>query len=92
MATGPGFHLKEQHRQQLSTKLMLQLPADASPRELARVRRDMDRVVGGLPGDVFMALDALRLLADQGSPIAKLLFDSECEKLGLTRPMFSYRR
>lgn len=86
------LELSDQHRRQLSTKLMLQLPAGASLAEIVRVRRDMDRVVNGLPGDVFMALDALRLLADQGSPIAKWLFDSECEKLGLTRPMFSFRR
>lgn len=92
MTNGPGLVLKEQHRRQLSTKLMLQLPKDASPREIARVRRDLDRAVDGLPGDVFMALDALRLLADQGSPLAKLLFDRESERLGLTRPMFSYRR
>lgn len=86
------LELTERQRQQLSTKLMLQLPAGVPPRELAAVRRDMDRVVKGLPGDVFMALDALRLLADQGSAIAADLFDSECRRLGLTRPLFSYRR
>lgn len=88
---GLGFVLKEQHRRQLSTRLLLQLPGDATPEEIARVRREMDRVVMGLPGDVFMALDALRLLAEQGSEIAKLLFDAESERLGLTRPMHSYR-
>jgi hypothetical protein len=86
------LELSEQHRRQLSTRLMLQLPADASAREVARVRADLDRVVMGLPGDVFMALDALRLLADQGNEIAKDLFDFESRRLGLTRPMFSFRQ
>lgn len=86
------LELKEHQRRAFSTRLMLQLPPTASPREIARVRADMDRVIHGLPGDVFMALDALRLLADQGNTIAADLFDSESKRLGLTRPMFSVRR
>lgn len=84
--------LNEGQRRLLSNKLMLQLPTGIGPRELASVRRDMDRVISGLPGDVFMALDALRLLADQGNVIAADLFDSECRRLGLTRPSFSFGR
>lgn len=87
-----GFVLKEEHRQMLSNKLMLQAPQGMTPDQIIRTRRDLDRVVDGLPGDVFMALDALRLLADQGSEIAKLLFDSESERLGLTRPFFTIGR
>lgn len=82
------LELPEHVRRAFSDRLMLQVPIAPSERERARVRRDMDAAVMGLPGDVFMALDALRLLADQGNEVAKILFDSECEKLGLTRPKF----
>lgn len=85
------LELKEHQRRLIANRLMLQLPNGVSPREVARVRADLDRRVQGMPGDVFMALDAIRLLADQGNAVAKDLFDSECAKLGLTRPMFSYR-
>lgn len=86
------LELNEGQRRVLSNKLMLQAPAGIPPSRLAAVRRDLDRRVMGLPGDVFMALDALRLLADQGSAIAADLFDSECKRLGLTRPHFSAPR
>ncbi len=71
---------------------MLQAPADLTARQIAAVRRDLERVVDGLPGDVFMTLDALRLLADQGNQLAADVFDHESRRLGLTRPLVSYRR
>lgn len=86
------LELNEGQRRILSNKLMLQVPVGIPLAEMASVRRDLDRRVLGLPGDVFMALDALRLLADQGSAIAADLFDSECKRLGLTRPHFSAPR
>jgi hypothetical protein len=96
LAGGVGLvvplELTEAQRRFFASRLMLQLPAGVPPRELASVRRDMDRVVKGLPGDVFMALDALRLLADQGNAIAADLFDVESRRLGLTRPLTSYRK
>ena len=87
-----GFVLPEYARRAFSSRLMLQAPHDASPRELAAIRRDLDSRVRGLPQGAFMALDALRLLADQGNAVAADLFDSESRRLGLVRPVTSYRR
>lgn len=84
------FELTERQAAMMSTRLMLQAPPNLTPRQLANVRRDLDRRVRGLPGDVFMALDALRLLADQGNTIAADLFDMECRRLGLTSASFSH--
>lgn len=87
-----GLVLTEQQRRMLSTRLMLQAPTTLSPRQLAAVRRDLDSRVAGLPPGAFMALDALRLLADQGNVVAADLFDSESRKLGLTRPFHTFGR
>lgn len=84
------FDLPEHARKAFSSRLMLQLPGDVPPRELARVRREMDKVVMGMPGDVFMSLDALRLLADQGNKIAQHMFELECRRLGLTERFYSF--
>lgn len=86
------LELTEKQRRALSTRLMVQAPRGLSASQIANVRRDMDRVVNGLPGDVFMALDMLRLLADQGNVLAADLFDQEVEKLGLTKKFTSFRR
>jgi len=84
-----GLQLTEQQRRQLSTRLMLQMPKDLTPRQIANIARDLDRRIKGLPPGAFMALDALRLLADGGNEVAAYLFEIESEKLGLTRPSFS---
>lgn len=81
----------EGQRRVLSNKLMLQAPKDLAPSQLARIRRDLDHVVNGLPGDVFMSLDALRLLAEQGNDVAARLFFHECQRLGLTTRTYSFR-
>jgi hypothetical protein len=86
------LELTEAQRRALSTRLMAKAPADLSPRQIAAVRHDFDRKVRGLPGDVVMALDSLRMLAEQGNIVAADLFDSESAKLGLTRPTTSYRK
>lgn len=86
------FEFTEEQRRALSTRLMAQAPTGLTPVQIERARRDMEGVVRGLPVDVFMILDGLRALADQGNGIAKGLFDQECAKLGLTRPFSSYRR
>lgn len=87
-----GLVLTEQQRRQLSTRLMLQAPRDLTPRQITNIARDLDRRVKGLPPGAFMALDALRLLADAGNLVADTLFDMESERLGLTRPLTSYRK
>jgi hypothetical protein len=85
-----GLVLTERQRRQLSTRLMLQLPVDLTPRQIKTIAADLDRRVRGLPPGAFMALDALRLLADDGNEVAAYLFDLESRKLGLTRPLTSY--
>lgn len=88
----PGFRLPEHVRRAFSSRLMLQAPAGLSPEQIAKVARDLDGRVDGLEQGAFMALDALRLLADQGNQIAADLFDAASIDLGLTRPFSSYRR
>lgn len=85
------FELTEAQARAFSTRLMLQRPElfGISEREQKRIAAELDRRVKGLPPGAFMALDALRLLADQGNVTAAFLFDHESEKLGLTRPMTS---
>lgn len=87
-----GLTLTEAQRQALSTRLMLQAPGPTriTVRQLAAIRADLDSRIAGLPPGAFMALDALRLLADQGNEVAKYLFDSESERLGLTRPFITF--
>ena len=86
-----GLTLTEQQRKQLSTRLMLQAPKDLSPRQIKAIADDLDRRVVGLPPGAFMALDALRLLADDGNRVADTMLDHEIERLGLTRPFQSVR-
>lgn len=86
-----GLQLTETQRRQLSTRLMLQAPRDLTPRQVKAVADDLDRRISGLPPGAFMALDALRLLADAGNAVAADLFDHQSRALGLTRPLTSYR-
>lgn len=84
-----GLVLTDLQARQLSTRLMLQMPRNLTPRQIANIARDLDRRVRGLPPGAFMALDSLRLLAEGGNQLAADMFDMESEKLGLTRPTFS---
>lgn len=90
-ALPPGLRFTETQRRALSTRLMLQAPKNLTVDQITRVRRDLDSRVRGLEPGMFMALDGLRLLADQGNEVAKWLFDRESARLGLTRPFSSYR-
>jgi len=81
-----GLQLTPHQRAHLSTRLMLKGPANATPAEIAAHRRTIDGFLNGLPGDVLFALDALRLLADQGNEVAAYMLDRETQRLGLTRP------
>lgn len=76
----------------LSTRIMVQAPQGMTTEQIRSTQAFVGRAVKGLPPDVFMMLDALRLLADQGNDIAKALFDRECAALGLTRPFASYAK
>lgn len=86
-----GLTLTERQRRQMSTRLMLQAPQGLTTKQIANVARDLDRRITGLPPGAFMALDALRLLADAGNTIAADLFDYESRRLGLTRPFYGPR-
>lgn len=88
------FELTEAQARAFSTRLMLQRPEfiGVSERQRKAIAKELDARVKGLPPGAFMALDALRLLADQGNETAKWLFDHESEQLGLTRPLTSVPR
>lgn len=77
--------LTPHQRLHLANRIMLQGPGDASPGEIAAHQRGLSRMLNGIPGDVLFALDALRLLADQGNVVARDLFQSEIERMGLTQ-------
>lgn len=80
------LHLSDRDRLLMSQRLMLQAPRDLTPKQIQNVARDLDRRIRGLPPGAFMALDGLRLLANQGNKLAELLFRTESERLGLTEP------
>lgn len=80
--------LTEHARLHIASRLMLQAPTTATPAQLAEFRRFLDQKFNGIPGDVLITLDAIRLLADQGNLVARDLFDSEVERLGMTRATF----
>lgn len=82
----------DQQRKQLATRLMLQHPRDLSPAQVAAVRKDLDSRIKGLEPGTFMALDALRLLAEQGNTVAADLFMDESDRLGLTQRTYSFRK
>jgi len=82
-----GLELSPRQAWQLSSRLMLQAPAGLTPRQVKNVADDLDRRIRGLPPGAFMALDALRLLADGGNDLAAYMFEMETERLGLTTPL-----
>ena len=85
------FELTPEQARAFSTRLMPVTPASLglSERQRREIQRELDNRIKGLPPGAFMALDALRLLADQGNVTAAYLFDLESKKLGLTRPFTS---
>lgn len=74
---GRPLNLTPEFRQRLegNQRLRLQPPDGSKP--------DFDRRISGLPGDVLLALESLRALADQGNRIAARLYVHECKRLGL---------
>lgn len=80
------LHLTEAERRALSNRLIVQPPASASVVETHQeVARQLKRIEG-LPIDVLETLEAIRILAEQGNEVAKVLYDVEREKLGIDRP------
>jgi len=56
-------------------RLKLQPPEGKTP--------DFDRRIAGLPGDVLLALESMRALAEQGNRIAAQIYEYETKRLGL---------
>jgi hypothetical protein len=44
---------------------------------------DFNRRIAGLPGDVLLALESIRALAEQGNRIAAQVYEYETKRLGL---------
>jgi hypothetical protein len=81
------FHFTEEQRQALSSRLIVQPPPSAAAVERhADIARQRKRIEG-LPIDVLEALEALRLLAEQGNLVARELYSIERERLGIDRPL-----
>lgn len=85
---GSGLHLTPHQRMHLENRIMLQGTKGMAEADVAAVRRTLTRTLNGIPGDVLFALDALRLLADQGNVVAADLFDHEIIRLGLSRKTY----
>lgn len=75
---GEGMRLTDTFRKRIegNQRLRLQPPEGTD-------RGDFDRRISGLPGDVLLALESLRALAEQGNDVAKHLYESETKRLGL---------
>lgn len=71
-----AFTLTEEERRALSTRLMVQPPG--SPQSWDERKR-----INGLPMDVLLLLESLRLLADQGNKVAAFLYEKERQRFGL---------
>lgn len=72
----------------MATRLMVVAPPGIKPSDLVKQRRTIE----GLPYDVLIHLEALALLAAQGNIIAADILTAERVRLGIDRPMFSFRR
>jgi hypothetical protein len=44
------------------------------------------RLPSGVPYDVALTLEALRMLAEQGNRVAAFVYEQECRSLGITPP------
>jgi hypothetical protein len=75
---GEGMRLTPAFRARVEGNLRLKL----QPPE-GKDRGDFNRRISGLPGDVLLALESIRALAEQGNDVAKHLYESETKRLGL---------
>ena len=75
---GQGLKLTPEFRRRMEAdhKMRIQPPTEQD-------QRDFDKRISGLPGDVLLTLESIRLLADQGNRIAEWLYVRECKKLGI---------
>ena len=75
---GEGMVLTETFRKRLEGNQRLKI----QPPE-GRARGEFDRRISGLPGDVLLALESMRALAEQGNRIAAQMYEYETKRLGL---------
>lgn len=71
--------LTPEFRARLESNLRLKLQPPASLSEVGA----WDRRISGLPGDVLLTLEAIRLLGEQGNRTAMRLWEREVKRLGL---------
>lgn len=84
------FNFTPEQRAALSNRLMIQPPENAADvREFERMRQR--RRIEGLPLDVLLTLESLKLLAEQGNRTAAALYASERIRLGIDRPSWHGR-
>jgi len=76
------LELTESQRLALQTRLIVQKPPPGMTLDIVRIN--------GLPSDVLFALEALRLLAEQGNQVAAYMYDDERKKLGIATPTRSW--
>lgn len=74
-----GLVLTPEFRKRMEANQRLRLQPPASEAQ----RREWDRRIAGVPGDILLTLESLRLLADQGNRIAAWLWEREVKRLGL---------
>ncbi len=75
---GKGMVLTAEFRARVEGNMRLKLQPPEGPQ-----RGEFNRRISGLPGDVLLALEAIRALAEQGNDVAKHLYESETKRLGL---------
>jgi hypothetical protein len=75
---GRPLRLTEAFRKRLEGNQRMKL----QPPE-GRVRGEFDRRISGLPGDVLLALESMRALAEQGNKLAAKVYEYETKRLGL---------
>jgi len=74
---GEGMVLTETFRKRIEGNQRLRLQPPEGKKE------DFDRRISGLPGDVLLALESIRALAEQGNRIAAMTYEYETKRLGL---------
>ncbi len=86
-----GLRLTPAVRRQLARRgrTVVVPPTPEQAASLREVEREGHvRTVEGIPLDVLMTLEALRVLADQGNMLAAHIYERERRRLGIDRPMF----
>ena len=74
---GEGMVLTKAFRERVEGNQRLKLqPPDGQ-------KSDFDRRISGLPGDVLLALESMRALAEQGNKLAAQVYEYETKRLGL---------